>query len=230
MRPPRPANPAVAMPEITGRTTRKNLHQVASIDLNAGAVTLNGVDEAEFTKFVRAEFPKLVLFVEILGANFHTAEDIAQMSFVKAWEWWCKIEYQPAWIRCVAHHLYLNHVTRTRERPWGLELPDRPWGERLERPGVKQQPWEQRRRRGGGYSYSPEDYAMAIDLNRRMPAALNALSPTQRAVLAWTMDGRFGPEEIAEAMEISVKAVSVHRAQGRKRLKEILRLDEQESA
>jgi RNA polymerase sigma factor (sigma-70 family) len=161
----------------------------------AGALPVGsgGMREAEFIEFFRAEHKKLVRFAIAIGAGGDEAAEIAQVTFVKAFEGWNAIRAPRAWIRRVAvNELTAARQAAKRETPQAT-LPDMP---------------------------VPVSTALAVELTdeaRQVLAALQALPPRQRQVMAWIIDG-FGPAEIARELGVSPESVRQSYAKARKNL------------
>jgi len=149
--------------------------------------------EAQFVAFFRAEHKKLVRFVIAIGADGDEAAEIAQVTFVKAFEGWEGIRAPRAWIRRVAvNELAASRRAARRETPQAT-LPDTP---------------------------GPVSTALAVELTeeaRQVLAALRALPPGQRQVMAWIIDG-FGAAEIARELGVSPESVRQSHAKARKNL------------
>ena len=152
-----------------------------------------GLRELEFAEFFRTEHKKLVRFVMAIGAGGDEAAEIAQVTFVKAFESWSSIRVPHAWIRRVAaNELAAARKAARRETPHAT-LPDEP--------GLV-------------------STALAAELTeeaRQVLAALQALPPGQRQVMAWIIDG-FGAAEIARELGVSPEAVRQSHAKARKNL------------
>ena len=162
---------------------------------DAGALPAGsgGLRDVEFAEFFRAEHKKLIRFVMANGADSDRAGEIAQMTFVKAFECWDAIRAPRAWIRRVAvNELTAARQAARRETPQAT-LPDSP---------------------------VPMSPALAVELTeeaRQVLAALQALPPRQRQVMAWIIDG-FGATEIARELGISPESVRQSYAKARKNL------------
>ena len=161
----------------------------------AGAVPAGsgGLREVEFAEFFRAEHKKLIRFVIAIGAGGDQAAEITQVTFVKAFEGWDVIRAPRAWIRRVAvNELTAARRAARRETPQAT-LPDTP---------------------------VPVPVALAVELSeeaRQVLAALQALPPGQRQVMAWIIDG-FGAAEIARELGVSPESVRQSHAKARKNL------------
>ena len=152
-----------------------------------------GLREADFAEFFRAEHKKLIRFVMAIGASGDEAAEIAQVTFVKAFEGWDSIRSPRAWIRRVAmNELTAARQAARRETPQAT-LPDAP---------------------------VPVPVALAVELTeeaRQVLAALQGLPPRQRQVMAWIVDG-FGAVEIARELGVSPESVRQSHAKARKNL------------
>jgi RNA polymerase sigma factor (sigma-70 family) len=148
---------------------------------------------SEFAEFFRAEHKKLIRFVIAIGAGADEAAEIAQVTFVKAFESWDQIRAPRAWIRRVAvNELTAVRQAARREIPQAA-VPDAP---------------------------VPVSTALAVELTdeaRQVIAALQALPPRQRQVMAWIVDG-FGAAEIARELGISPESVRQSHAKARRNL------------
>jgi RNA polymerase sigma factor (sigma-70 family) len=158
--------------------------------LPAGSGELRDV---EFAQFFRAEHKKLIRFVLAIGAGGDEAVEIAQVTFFKAFEGWAVIRAPRAWIRRVAvNELTAARQAARRETPHAT-VPDAP---------------------------VLVSTALAVELSeeaRQVLAALQALPPGQRQVMAWIIDG-FGAAEIARELGVSPESVRQSCAKARKNL------------
>ncbi len=90
------------------------------------------VDPTEFTAFMRAHQDKVFSAAVRLTANDAQAEDIAQETFVKAYERFQELRGNAAaggWLKTVATNLAINHWNRYRRRwrffgDWGTDRED----------------------------------------------------------------------------------------------------------
>jgi RNA polymerase sigma factor (sigma-70 family) len=170
---------------------------VVSVTVGAEAGTLPAgsgeLRDAEFAEFFRAEHKKLIRFMLAVGAGGDEAAEIAQVTFVRAFEGWDAIRSPRAWIRRVA----LNELTAVR-RAVRRETPQATF------PDVP----------------DPVSTALAVELTeeaRRVLAALQQLPPGQRQVMAWIVDG-FGAAEIARELGVSPESVRQSYAKARRNL------------
>jgi RNA polymerase sigma factor (sigma-70 family) len=152
-----------------------------------------GLADGEFAEFFRSEHKKLIRFVIAIGAGVDEAAEIAQVTFVKAFEGWDAIRSPRAWIRRVAvNELTAARQAARRETPLA-RLPETP---------------------------VPVSAALAVELTeeaQQVLAALLALPPRQRQVMAWIIDG-FGAAEIARELGVSPESVRQSSAKARKNL------------
>jgi RNA polymerase sigma factor (sigma-70 family) len=149
--------------------------------------------DGEFTEFFGAEHKKLIRFLIAIGAWADEAAEVAQVTFVKAFENWDVIRAPRAWIRRVAvNELTAARQAARRETPQAT-LPD---------------------------AAAPVSAALAVELTEeagQVLAALQALPPRQRQVMAWSIDG-FGAVEIARELGVSPESVRQSYAKARKNL------------
>ncbi len=168
--------------------------QVAPPGQLDGPVSGSGAAAGDFADCYAREMPGLIWFVMSLGASAETAADVAQSAFADAFPVWLAIQYPRAWLRRVAQRGYGRRGSR--ETP--VESPP-------ERP-------------------SPLPTANAVELRdeaRTVLAALAALPPKQRQVMAWCIDG-YSPAEIASELGADPAAVRQNLAKARKNLKQML--------
>lgn len=143
-----------------------------------------------FEEFYRQHTAGLVAFVMWLGAGAAEAADIAQVTMIRAWQGWARIEHPRTWVRKVASREYLRRIAACHEEP-AAEPGD------LLRPGadgVEE-----------AVMLGPQQ-AGVLELLRRLPAR-------QRQVVAWIYDG-YTPAEVAEILGLAPGAVraSLHKA------------------
>jgi RNA polymerase sigma factor (sigma-70 family) len=165
----------------------------SSVPRGALSASSDGLRDVEFAEFFRAEHKKLIRFVIAVGAGGDEAAEIAQVTFFKAFESWDAIRAPRAWIRRVAvNELAAARQAARRETPQAA-LPD---------------------------VAVPVSTALAVELTeeaRQVLAALQALPPRQRQVMAWIVDG-FGAAEIARELGVSPESVRQSHAKARKNL------------
>jgi RNA polymerase sigma factor (sigma-70 family) len=134
-------------------------------------VAPNG-DSEQFVSYYQIEMPRLVRFVIKLGADYHTAADIAQTAFMKAWPEWPAIRSPDAWLRRVASRDFIHQARRIREEPVD-QIPDH----------------SPIATAGPGAANLSADPVVLGEQQRAVLAALARLPRCQREVLAWRYDG-----------------------------------------
>jgi RNA polymerase sigma factor (sigma-70 family) len=141
------------------------------------------VQDAEFSKFYKASFPRLVAFLRVTGAPYAIAVDCAQEAMIKALPpVWAVIENPHAWCRRTCRNFYLRHVERNREESVG-DL------EQMGHPLI-----------------APDTDFREVEQHFTVLQLLKKLSPRRRQVMAYVYDD--APyEEIAEALDMSVATV-----------------------
>jgi RNA polymerase sigma factor (sigma-70 family) len=162
-----------------------------------GSVSGSAGVAADFADCYARDMAGLIWFVMSLGATAEVAADVAQSAFADAFPVWPTIRHPRAWLRRVAERGYYRRGSR--ETP--VESPP-------ERPG-------------------PLPTASAAELRdeaRTVLAALAALPPKQRQVMAWCVDG-YSPAEIARELGADPAAVRQNLAKARKNLKQLLGID-----
>jgi RNA polymerase sigma factor (sigma-70 family) len=151
-----------------------------------------GTEEvADFNEFYRGFVPILVVFLVWQGAHLADAANIAQETMTTAYRRWSEIDHPKVWARTVASRKLARHIASIEENP--VEPPE---PNSLLSDSIDMRTWEQR-------------HAILV--------ALNHLSPRQRQVMAWTLDG-YAPAEIASDLHISFQTVRVNLTQGRRAL------------
>jgi RNA polymerase sigma factor (sigma-70 family) len=180
-------------PATGGRCEGTVITVTAGPEAGALPARSGGLRDVEFAQFFRAEHKKLIRFVIAIGASGDQAAEIAQVTFFKAFEGWDVIRAPRAWIRRVAvNELTAARLAARRETPQAA-LPDAP---------------------------VPVSTALAVELTeeaRQVIAALQALPPRQRQVMAWIIDG-FSAAEIARELGVSPESVRQSHAKARKNL------------
>lgn len=130
-----------------------------------------------FARFYAEHMPKLARFVMRLGADAHTATEIAQSTFTVAYPQWGSIENPHGWLRKVAQRTYWRHVYEAEKF---RELAE---GEALYQNVIEQ-----------------------AEAERLIFEALADLPERSRQVMAWKLDG-FGTADIAAELEMTEAAV-----------------------
>ncbi|MDQ2879792.1 MAG: RNA polymerase sigma factor [Actinomycetota bacterium] len=147
---------------------------------------------ADFNEFYRRSVPILVVFLVWQGARLDDATDIAQETMTTAYRWWSKIDHPKAWARTMASRKLARHIASIDENPVE-QLHQR---NSLVPVSIDVGTWEQR---------------------HPVLAVLDRLSPRQRQVMAWTLDG-YAPAEIASELQISFQTVRASLTQARRTL------------
>jgi RNA polymerase sigma factor (sigma-70 family) len=182
-----------AQPQVSGRVRDPIPAAPALLD-PAIPCDRPGAAPGNFTDCYTRELPGLIWFVMSLGANAEVAADVAQSAFTDAFPLWLRIRHPRAWLRRVAERGYYRRGFRETlvESP-----PERP---------------------------EPLPTASDVELQdeaRAVLAALAALPPKQRQVMAWCIDG-YSPAEIASEIGADPAAVRQNLAKARKNLKQML--------
>jgi RNA polymerase sigma factor (sigma-70 family) len=152
----------------------------------------------DFDDFYRREYHRLLAFITRLGATAEEANDAAQDAMIEAYQRWATIENPAAWARTVASRRFLRTAVRRRDEvhralaAGGWADPD---------PAVTGLP--------------------AIEERQQILAALDALPPTQRAVMALVVDG-YTAVETAELLGKTPETVRSNLMHARRRLKQLL--------
>ncbi len=147
---------------------------------------------ADFNEFYRRSVPILVAFLMWQGARLDDATDIAQETMTTAYRRWSKIDHPKAWARTMASRKLARHIASLQDDPVE-QLPQR---NSLLPVSIDVGTWEQR---------------------HPVLAVLDHLSPRQRQVMAWALDG-YAPAEIASELQISFQTVRANLTQGRRTL------------
>jgi RNA polymerase sigma factor (sigma-70 family) len=164
------------------------------VDLSIGGVVARAVEraavDAEFSAFYRADFPRLVGFLILVGAGREDAVDAAQETMRTLYQKWREVRHPRAWARTTARRVLSRALNSLREQ------------DRREPPEAAaallvgdQAIWE-------SLEY---DEVLAI---------LRELPPCQRRALALTFDG-FRPAEIAQILDVPAIQVRGNLARAR---------------
>ncbi|GAB2965975.1 RNA polymerase sigma factor [Streptomyces heilongjiangensis] len=148
------------------------------------------VVDAEFSAFYRADFPRLVGFLILVGAGREDAVDAAQETMRTLYQKWGEVRHPRAWARTTARRVLIRALSS--HRAPGLGEPPEPAAALLV---GDQAMWE-----------SVEcDEVLAI---------LRELPPCQRQALALTFDG-LSPTEIAQILDVPATQVRGNLARAR---------------
>ncbi len=179
------------------------------------------IDPAEFEAFLRNHQDMVFTTAFRLTANHAEAQDIAQETFLKAYERYDALRDQPAvggWLRTVATNLALNHLTRHRRR-WRL-FSEMHAHDEDESPGFEAT---------FVAPASPEqETADRRDMRAVLEEAVAALPPDQRAAIVLFHFHETSYQEIAKKLRVSLAKVKTDILRGRATLRRRLagRLDE----
>ncbi|MFE5191627.1 RNA polymerase sigma factor [Streptomyces sp. NPDC056628] len=164
------------------------------MDLSVGGVEDRTAEraavDAEFSAFYRADFPRLVGFLILVGAGREDAVDAAQETMRTLHQKWGEVRHPKAWARTTARRALIHALSSLREQ--GLGEPAEPAAALLV---GDQAMWESVER----------DEVLAI---------LRELPPRQRQALALTFDG-FSPAEIAQILDVPAIQVRGNLARAR---------------
>ncbi|MEU6547893.1 sigma-70 family RNA polymerase sigma factor [Streptomyces sp. NPDC046859] len=164
------------------------------VDLSVGGVEDRTAEraavDAEFSAFYRADFPRLVGFLILVGAGREDAVDAAQETMRTLHQKWGEVRHPKAWARTTARRALIHALSSLREQGFGE--PAEPAAALLV---GDQAMWESVER----------DEVLAI---------LRELPPRQRQALALTFDG-FSPAEIAQILDVPAIQVRGNLARAR---------------
>jgi RNA polymerase sigma factor (sigma-70 family) len=147
---------------------------------------------ADFNKFYHRFLSILVVFLMWQGVRLADAVDIAQETMIRVYQWWLEIDHSKVWTRTATSRKLARRIASIEEDPVG-QLPER---NSLVPVSIDVETWEAR---------------------HEILAVLNRLSPRQRQVMAWTLDG-YAPAEIASELQISFQTVQANLIQARRTL------------
>lgn len=150
--------------------------------------------DEDFTRCYQQQMAPLIRHLMRQGAAPHEAAEAAQAAFAAAYPRWQQIERPSAWLRTVAYRQYLHRPVR--EEPVA-DLPDLPGG------------------------VCPLTTVELREQEAQVYAALSALPPLQRRVMAWHLD-KFETAEISRTLNMTEAAVRQNLCRARARLKQLL--------
>lgn len=155
---------------------------------------------------------RLMAFLQSLGADGATAEELAQAAWLKAIE--ALPRYRPrgrfrAWLFQVAHRTWLDDVRSARER------------RRMHTPELASLADCAAQRTNGG-PRSPAEMAEEEEQDRRLEAALSALPRDMREVILLRLDGELTFREIARQTGAPLGTVLWRAREARQRLTRLL--------
>jgi RNA polymerase sigma-70 factor (sigma-E family) len=148
-------------------------------------------DSEQFAEFVSQRSPALLRAAWLLTGDWHSAQDLVQVSLEKSWPRWGKeVEHPEAYVRRVMLTTYLSW----RRRRWTGEIPTADLPEQGITAGVS-------------------------DLRLSLITALATLPPRQRAVLVLRYFEDLSEQQAADALGCSVGTVKAHASRGLQQLR-----------
>lgn len=143
----------------------------------------------EFEHLFHLHYRGVLATVMRAGASFHDAEDALMTAIERAWRSRTLIVNLPMWLRTTALRVFINNARRDGER-----------GPRERRASVADN-------RGTAEAKAdPQELKMTQDEVEDVRLTLATLPPTQRTVLALTMDG-YSAEEIGSILSMKPATV-----------------------
>jgi RNA polymerase sigma-70 factor (ECF subfamily) len=144
-------------------------------------------------ELVEAHQAELFRYLRFIGADYATAEDLLQETFLRAFK--AKVApdleqqgYRKAWLRRIAHNLFIDHCRRHQRSPVSFSS---------EQAEVAEEFWERR-------FYSHDE---GFGCMEALEQCLKGLSARQRELVEGFYAGRQSREEIAAALGISPNGV-----------------------
>lgn len=169
---------------------------------------------AEFEAFMR-NYQNMVFTTAFrLTANHAEAQDIAQETFLKAYERFESLRDAPTaggWLKTVATNLSLNHLTRYRKR-WNLFTD-------LRRDREDGDAGEDLAARTAAPSTQEERASARQDTRTVLEAALAQLPPDQRAAIVLYHFEEMSYQDIAARLKVSLAKVKTDILRGRETLR-----------
>ncbi|MEV6329673.1 SigE family RNA polymerase sigma factor [Streptomyces sp. NPDC051909] len=153
---------------------------------------LPGQDDAGFTAFAVAAWPRLVRTAQLLTGDFHEAEDLVQTTLAKVYGRWRRVprEEMDGYVR---RALVNNNLSRLRrKRVVHLLTPVLPESLR----------------------HAVAGHAEAVEQRTALLAALADLPPRQRAVMVLRYWEDLSEPEIAAVLHCSIGTVKTHARRG----------------
>jgi len=160
-------------------------------------------DQAAFNRLLARHLSTIHRYVVRLTHSHADADELAQETFLRVWS--KAGTYRPGtvrfttWLHRIAHNLCMDQLRRTQPEP--LEDPD-------------EHPSEQS---------GPERLAEARETAVRLERALAALPAAQRAALLLTEVQGFSNKQVADIMNLGVRAAESLLARARRTLREQVR-------
>jgi RNA polymerase sigma-70 factor (ECF subfamily) len=173
-------------------------------------------DVLRFEAFLRAHQDMVFATAVRLVGRAADAEDIAQTTFLKAWERFDELDHNPAasgWLKTVATNLSLNHLSRYRSR-WRFfsELA----GAEDDQPGFETR-------------LAAEDVPDPLERSDelvQLERALRALPAHQRVPIVLFHFDRWTYDQIAARLAVSVGKIKTDIHRGRLALRSVLQHDD----
>ncbi|MGW5880245.1 RNA polymerase sigma factor [Nocardiopsis terrae] len=142
---------------------------------------------------LKNELPRIAAFLQMSGATPEEAKECAQEALAECWARRTDIQNMNAYLRKVAHRVFLKRPVRT-------------------------VPLEEAHTDPPDHAPSPCAQAEDNEGNAKILAVLGELPPAQRTAMAYTLDG-YDPAEIAVAIQSTPQAVRTSLNRARNTLK-----------
>ncbi|MFC8794813.1 RNA polymerase sigma factor [Streptomyces cinereoruber] len=155
------------------------------------------VVDAEFSAFYRADFPRLVGFLILVGAGREDAVDAAQETMRTLHQKWREVRHPKAWARTTARRVLIRALGSRQEEILGE--PPEPTAALL---------------------VGDQDMWESLECDEVL-AILRELPPYQRQALALTFD-ELSPAEIAEILDVPAAQVRGNLARARRNAVRVL--------
>lgn len=162
-------------------------------------------DAAAFRELSDRYLPKILTYAARLSRNPTEAEDIAQETFLRAWQH--APDYKPkgrasTWLFAIAHNLAIDRMRRRRRRPEDFEVDDE--------------------RDAAPYSRGPGQLLERKEKVLTVQQALDQLPERQREALVLSHEQGLSNPEIAQVLDTSVEAIESLLARARRGLRVLL--------
>lgn len=145
--------------------------------------------EDDFEASVVAYYPRLVARLSLMVRDPQEARDLAQETFIRAWQAWQTIRRDElgAWLHVVGSRLAYNEMRRRTRHQW--------------------------------VSFGRHELSSDATPDPRLWDALGALKPGERIVLVLNVLGGYSHDEIANALGVAPGTVSSWLTRARQRLR-----------
>jgi RNA polymerase sigma-70 factor (ECF subfamily) len=155
-------------------------------------------DKASFEALMRKYFPRLLNFIYRYVSSREIAEDLTQEVFIRVYR--SGPYYEPrakfqTWVFTIARNLSLNELRRNKYQTVSLDE------------AVSSEDGEVRRQIEDPHSESPDFDMLRKEKVAAVKAAIGDLPESQRVAVLLRRYEQFSYEEIAQTMNVSVKAV-----------------------